>query len=95
VFFGMVHAEPVTLTINTDTDDIKVLEAIVPDAQEWIQDSFDGKLAKARHRLILEITDKNPNKLTEEQKKAELEGKTFKSRKQKEKEKRDKEREIR
>ena len=67
-----VYAAPVTLTIQTDTEEVSTVEAIVLDAQQWLQDAWDGKVNKCLERVINEESNLNPNKLTQEEKKAEV-----------------------
>lgn len=83
-FVGTIYSAPITLTINTDTDEVKAVEVIVIDAQEWLQAAWDGKVNKCMNRVILAESDKNPNKLTKQQKKDEIKTLTFQSRKEKE-----------
>ena len=52
------------LPINATQDEIKAVELIVMDAQEWLQAAWDGKVENCLKRSILEFTDKNPNKMT-------------------------------
>ncbi len=75
---GFVYAEEITIT--TTTEELRAVEGIVVDAQEWLQSAWDGKANKCMEKVILIETDKNPRKLTKQQKKDLINNINFKSR---------------
>lgn len=72
-----------TLTITYTDEELKAVEAIVPDAQIWLQSAWNGKANKCMERVISEIADKNPSKLSEKERKDLIKKTTIKTRKQK------------
>lgn len=80
-FAIFAHADTIVITVTPE--EIKAVEAIVMDAQDWLQKAWDGKVNKCIDRVIIEVTDKNPAKLTEQEKKDIIKNAVVKSRKEK------------
>jgi hypothetical protein len=82
---GSVYAE--TITIQVTAEEKKAVESIVVDAQDWLQKAWDGKANSCIDRVILQETDKNPSKISQEDKKSLIGNMVLKSRIDKDKEK--------
>jgi len=60
---------------------LKAVNAVVMDATKWVQAAFDGKASSCRDRVLTAQSNKNVNKLSEEDKETEFESLDIKSRK--------------
>jgi len=67
----------VTININATDEQLKAVDGIVIDFQAWLQSAWDGKVACCRKKVILEETDKNPAKMTEQAQIDWIEANTF------------------
>ena len=76
-----------TIVITVTDEEIKAVESIVVDAEEWLQKAWNGKASSCTNRVLLIETDKNPSKMTAEEKKNWVKDNTFKTRKEKDLEK--------
>ena len=81
LFVGSVYSQ--TIVIQVTSEEVKAVEGIVVSAQEWLQAAWDGKANKCMERIIIQETDKNPYKLTKQQKKDLIKNANFKTRKEK------------
>ena len=70
---------------NSTPEQIKAVEAIVLDANEWLQEAWDGKVNNCMKRVIIEESNLNPSKMSEQNKNDWIKGNNFKTRKQKDK----------
>lgn len=81
--FVCVNAYADTIVINVTKEEVKAVESIVLNAQEWLQKAWDGKAAKCIEKVIKAESKLNPNKLTKAEKEAEIKKINPKSRKEK------------
>lgn len=84
--FVCVNAYADTITITVTKEEVKAVEAIVVDAQEWLQKAWDGKATKCIERAVKEISDKQPAKMTKEEKAKLIKDTEIKTRKEKDSE---------
>lgn len=59
-------------TVTLTEAEVKAMEIIVPDVQEWITNAAKGKAAKCVERAIInfDLSEKRPEKLTDQEKEA-------------------------
>ena len=69
-----------TITITVTAEEVKAVEGVVVSAQDWLQKAWNGKANKCTDRILTEVTDKNVNKLSKEEKDALIKNTIFKSR---------------
>jgi hypothetical protein len=53
-----------------DDAEVKAIEWDVYDIQQWIENAFRSKAQQCMNSLVMQYTDKNPDKMTIEDKKA-------------------------
>jgi len=69
----------VKYTVEITEEEDKVLRAWLDDPQKWLEHALRNKLRKRLDGAIVVLTDKNPKKMTHEEKLAELKGKDLNS----------------
>jgi glycyl-tRNA synthetase (class II) len=99
LFLGLVYgvsAEPIKVTItNADTNDVlgevtiaeeevKAVEYYVYDFTDWIIEAVSNKAKLRTDAFILELSDRNPAKISEADKKKIVKDKNVQSRKERE-----------
>jgi len=57
----------VTININATDEQLKAVDGVVVDFQAWLQSAWDGKVACCRKKIILEESNLNPAKQTEQE----------------------------
>ena len=70
------------LKINVTEEQLKAVNAVVMDAQDWLQKAWDGKANSCMKRILIKHSDKNVTKLNDVQKVEEFNKLTLKTRKQ-------------
>ena len=55
-------------TVTVTDDEYKVLQWQLVNPDQWIIDAIRGKINKSQDRMLLELTDKRPDTLTEQEK---------------------------
>ena len=55
-------------TIILSNEEVKALEHIIPSIQEWIEHAIKNKARRCIDRIIEQMTDKQPKKISEETK---------------------------
>ena len=58
---------PTTITINVTDEQLKAVDGIVIDYQAWAQAAWDGKVENCRKKVIMEESNLNPSKMTEQE----------------------------
>jgi len=51
------------LTINYTDEQMKAMEYVTLDPQEWIQNRWDDRARQAMNQIVLEHSDKQPKKI--------------------------------
>lgn len=64
---GLVYAEK-TITVTLTDEDYKVLEWQLISPEQWVEKAVRGKINKSEERILLELTDKRVDTLTEQEK---------------------------
>jgi len=72
------------IIIEATAEQIKAVEGIVLDAKEWLQEAWNGKANSCIKRIIIQETDRNPDKMNVEERVILVRNTNFQSRKQKE-----------
>lgn len=70
------------ITIQITDEDYKVLAWQVPDPEQWIIDAVKGKISNSKKRMLLELTDKRIEKVTDEESNSLIRDSRLKTRKQ-------------
>jgi hypothetical protein len=68
------------LFVNTTVEELKAVNGIVIDAEQWLQAAWDGKAASCMKRVILEESKLNPSKMTDQERKDWIKSNNFKTR---------------
>lgn len=71
-------------TVTVSDEDYKVLQWQLVTPDQWVIDAVTNKISVSKERMLLELTDKRPEKLTEQEKKNLIDNSTLKTRKEKE-----------
>ena len=58
-----------TFTITITDEEYKVLQWQLVNPDQWVIDAIKNKILNSQSRMLLELSDKQPNKLTEQEKK--------------------------
>lgn len=69
-----------TYTIKLTAEEYKVLEWQLVNPEEWITTAIKNKINKSQERMLLELTDKRPEKLTQEEKETLIKNSILKTR---------------
>jgi len=76
---GSVYAEK-TITVTISDEDYKVLEWQVVSPEQWVENAVRGKINNSEERMLLELSDKRPDKLTKQEKDLLIKNSTLKTR---------------
>ena len=71
------------ITVTVTDEEVKAVEGIVVDAQQWLQAAWDGKANACIKRVIEQESVYNPGKMTDQERKDWVANNTFKTRRQK------------
>ena len=74
------------IKVNVTDVEIKAVEGVVIDAAQWLQEAWNGKAACCVKRVINEQSDKNYQKMSDQERIDWIKNNMFKTRKQKDKE---------
>ena len=72
------------IIINVTDEELKAVNGIVEDAEVWLKQAWDGKAANCTKRVILEESNLNPSKMSNQDRSDWVKNNIFKTRKQKE-----------
>lgn len=64
---GSVYAEK-TIAVTLTDENYKVLEWQLISPEQWVKDAVRGKINKSKERMLLKLTDKRLDTLTEQEK---------------------------
>lgn len=73
------------IIINITDEELKAVNGIVVDAEEWLQKAWDGKAASCMKRVIIEESNLNPSKMSDTEKSDWVRDNEVKTRKDKDK----------
>ena len=72
------------IIINVTDEELKAVNGIVEDAETWLKQAWVGKAANCIKRVILEESNLNPSKMSDQDKSDWIRDNPFKTRKDKE-----------
>lgn len=72
-----------TISVTLTDEEYKAFEWQVNSPEEWIEHAVNNKIRKSENRMLLELTDKRPDKLTKQERKDLIKNSTLKTKKEK------------
>ena len=70
------------LIINVTSEQSKAVNAVVMDAQEWLQAAWNGKASSCMNRILLKKSNKNVSKLNDAEISNDINSLSLKTRKE-------------
>ena len=68
------------ISVTLTDEEYKVLEWQLISPEQWVEDAIKGKISKSEERMLVGLTDKRIEKLTEKEKKDLIKNSTLKTR---------------